>query len=330
VPDPAVNIVDTGPARRQDRPMDIAVVDPELRAATTKLPAPNTRNPVLRAVIRIATRLLPTPRVDGVTLTTVRQGAVRALVYRPDAATTDAGVLWIHGGGFVIGSAKQDHRLCAGTAAELGITVVSAEYRLAPDHPFPAPLDDVTAVWEWMLAHAADLGIDPARIVVAGESAGGGLAATLVQRLRDTSPVQPVAQWLFCPMLDDRTAADRSLDAADHFIWNNDANAFGWRSYLGRDPGSAGLPDYAVAARRADLTGLPPTWICVGDIELFHDEDLAYAERLRAAHVDVTLDVVPGAPHGFENWAGETAPAVALVARARHWLAATLGITTSQ
>ena len=306
--------------------MDIAVVDPELRAATTKLPAPNPRNPLLRRVIRVATRLLPTPGVPGVTLTTVRDGALRALVYRPDTARTDAAVLWIHGGGFVIGSAKQDHRLCAETAAVLGITVVSAEYRLAPDHPFPAPLDDVTAVWEWMLGHAVEYGFDPGRIVIAGESAGGGLAATLVQRLHDTATVQPIAQWLFCPMLDDRTAADRSLDAADHFVWNNAANEFGWRSYLRRAPGSADLPPYAAGGRRNDLTGLPTAWICVGDIELFHDEDVAYAERLRAVGVDVTLDIVPGGPHGFENWAGETAPAVALKSRARDWLATTLGI----
>lgn len=284
--------------------MDIAVVDPDLRAATAKLPTLNARNPVLRAVVRAATRLIPTPEVPGVTMTAVRKGGMRALVYRPDNAPTGPGVLWIHGGGFVIGSAKQDHRLVAATAAALGVTVVSAEYRLAPEHPFPAPLDDVTAVWHWMRTHAAELGVDPARLVVAGESAGGGLAAALVQRLRDTSDVQPVAQWLFCPMLDDRTAADRSLDAVGHFVWNNTANEHGWRSYLGRAPGSDGIPPYAVAARRDDLGGLPPTWICVGDIELFHAEDVAYAERLRAAGVDVTLDVVPGAPHGFENWAG--------------------------
>jgi acetyl esterase/lipase len=306
--------------------MDIAVVDPDLRAATAKLPALNARNPILRAMVRMATRLLPTPEVPGVTVTPVRDGRMRALVYRPDGAPAGPGVLWIHGGGFVIGSAKQDHRLVAGTAAALGIAVVSADYRLAPDHPFPAPLDDVTAVWDWMRAHAAELGIDPSRIVVAGESAGGGLAATLVQRLRDISDVQPVAQWLFCPMLDDRTAADRSLDAVGHFVWDNTANEHGWRSYLGRAPGSDGIPPYAVAAHRNDLAGLPPTWICVGDIELFHAEDVAYAERLRAAGVDVTLDVVPGAPHGFENWAGETPPAVALVARAREWLGRTLGL----
>lgn len=306
--------------------MDIVVVDPDLRAATEKLPVPNVRSTLLRRVIRVATRLLPTRDVTGVTLTTVRDGGIRALVYRPDRPS-GVGMLWIHGGGFVIGSAKQDHVLVAETAAELGITIVSADYRLAPDHPFPAPLDDVTAVWEWMLAHAPELGVDAARIVVGGESAGGGLAATLVQRLHDTSEVQPVAQWLFCPMLDDRTAADRALDAVDHFVWNNAANEFGWSSYLGHAPGREVVAPYAVGARRDDLTGLPPAWICVGDIELFHAEDVAYAERLRAAGVPVTLDVVPGAPHGFENWAAETPPAVALKARGRAWLAATLGLT---
>src|SRR3954451_21011144 len=203
-----------------DRDMDIDAVDPALRAATAKLPVPNVRNPLIRRFTRVATGLLRTPPVPGITVSRVRQGSMRAIVYRPDSRTTGPGMLWIHGGGFVIGSAAQDHRLLAETVAKLGIPVVSAEYRLAPDHPFPAPLDDVTAVWEWMLAHAEELAIDPERLVVAGESAGGGLAATLTHRLRDTSHVQPVAQWLFCPMLDDATAGDRSLDAIDHFIWN--------------------------------------------------------------------------------------------------------------
>lgn len=308
--------------------MDIALVDPELRTATGRLPVPNVRNPVLRRIVRLATRLLPTRAVPGVTVTTVREGPVRALVYRPDTAT-GAGLLWIHGGGFVIGSAAQDHRLVAETAAQLGILIVSAEYRLAPEHPFPAALDDVTAVWEWMLARADALGVDPERLVVGGESAGGGLAATLVQRLHDSSAVKPVGQWLFCPMLDDRTAADRSLDSIDHFVWNNRANHFGWRSYLGLEPGSA-APPYAVAARRADLSGLPPAWVGVGDIELFHRENLEYAERLSVAGVSVTVDLVPGAPHGFESWAAQTPPAVALTRRARQWLGATLGIAPSQ
>jgi len=160
---------------------------------------------------------------------------------------------------------------------------------------------------------------------VGGESAGGGLAASLVQRLHDEG-AHPIGQWLFCPMLDDCTAARRELDAVDHFIWNNTANRFGWASYLGREPGAAEVAEYAVPARRTDLAGLPPAWICVSDIELFHDEDVDYARRLEAAGVPVTLDLVAGAPHGFESWAADTAPARALIGRAQAWLADVVGV----
>src|SRR5690606_8585072 len=114
--------------------------------------------------------------------------------------------------------------------------------------------------------------------------------------------------------------------AVDHFIWNNTANRFGWSSYLGHEPARAEVPPYAVPARRLELTGLPPAWICVSDIELFHDEDVDYARRLEAAGVPVALDIVPGAPHGFENWAADTPPARQLVARARRWLAELVGV----
>lgn len=120
-------------------------------------------------------------------------------------------------------------------------------------------------------------------------------------------------------MLDDRTADDRTLDAVRHFVWDNAANRFGWDSYLGADRGAT-VPPYAVAARAEDLSGLPPAWICAGDIELFFAEDQAYAEGLAASGVDVTFDVVPGAPHGFETWAADTAPARALMSRAHAWL----------
>jgi acetyl esterase/lipase len=305
--------------------MDIAVVDPELRPSTRR--ALDLRNPIVRALVRGVLRVLPAPAVPGVRVTTVREGGLRARIYRPDTSPTGPAVFWIHGGGFVIGSVRQDHRICAEIASELGITVVSAEYRLAPKHPFPAPLDDVSAVWTWMLAHAAELGVEPERVVVAGESAGGGLAATLVQRLAAGSGVRPVAQLLFCPMLDDRTAADRTLDDVDHFVWNNTANHFGWRSYLGCEPGSVDVPPFAVAARHADLSGLPPTWISVGDLDLFHDENVAYAERLRDAEVDVSLEIFPGAPHAFENTAGTTPSVIAFKRRVWQWLAGAVGLS---
>ncbi|WP_025157796.1 alpha/beta hydrolase [Leifsonia aquatica] len=304
--------------------MDIENVDPLLREATRKLPATDASKRLTRTLIRTATRFLPSARVEGVRVAEERIGGSRLRVYRPSVQRGDAGLLWIHGGGLVFGNPRQDEALCAETAADLGITVVSARYRFAPEHPFPAPLDDVQAAWAAVQAHADALGLRADRVVVGGESAGGGLAAALVQRLADEGGVQPIGQWLFAPMIDDRTAADRSLDTVDHWIWNNRANHYSWRSYLAAEPGGPDVPPFAAAARRADLAGLPPAFIAVGDIELFHAEDVDYAQRLASVGVPVQLEVVGGAPHGFENWARETAPAVALLERARAWLAATI------
>jgi acetyl esterase/lipase len=245
---------------------------------------------------------------------------IRLHVYIPDSGLTGAALLWIHGGGMVIGSAAQDDLFCAITARELGIVVVSTAYRLAPEFPFPAPLDDCHAAWNWLQGSAAQLNGDRTRIAVGGQSAGGGLAASLVQCIHDAGGIQPVAQWLFCPMLDDRTAARRELDVVGHKIWDNRQNRYGWRAFLGTEPGTEQVPEYAVAARRRDLSGLPPAWIGTGDIELFFDENRSYAERLSSAGIDCTLDIVPGAPHGFERVARNTGLAQAYLSRARDWL----------
>ncbi len=220
----------------------------------------------------------------------------------------------------MIGCAAQDDRFCANSARELGIVVVSPEYRLAPEFPFPDPLDDCYAAWHWFQKSAGQLNIDKTRIAVGGQSAGGGLAASLAQRLHDAGGIQPVAQWLFCPMLDDRTAARRELDAVGYRVWDNRQNRSGWRAFLRTEPGAERVPEYAVAARRPDLRGLPPAWIGVGDIELFFDEDRTYADRLSAAGVDCTLDIIPGAPHGFESFAPHTSLAQDYLSRARDWL----------
>ncbi|WP_431277998.1 alpha/beta hydrolase [Leifsonia poae] len=302
------------------------MIDPTLREATLKLKSPDVSSRPLMAIVRVATKLLKPVQTPGVTISTVRSGSLRLRIYTPDRVLSDGGLLWIHGGGMVMGVAKQDDPLCGSVASELGTIVVSAEYSLAPRQTFPTALNELAESWRWFQEHASGLGVDPARIVVGGESAGGGLAASLVQRLHDEGGVQPIAQWLFSPMLDDRTAADRDLDSVDHWIWNNAANRVGWSSYLGHEPGQASEPPYAVPARRADLTGLPPTWISVSDIELFADENRAYADRLRASGVDVTVDLIRGAPHGFENYARESAPARALLSRARAWLAARLAM----
>jgi acetyl esterase/lipase len=300
--------------------MDIQQVAPELRETLGRMPKPPMASAVGRWIIQAAMALMRSARVDGVTIRTVKDGPAKLRVYTPDHGPSKGALLWIHGGGYIIGRAVIDDRICADTAKKLGILVVSAEYRVAPRHPFPAALDDCHAVWRWLHANAPALGIDPAAIAVGGESAGGGLAAGLVQRIHDEGGPQPAAQWLFCPMIDDRTAARQELDAVGHFLWTNALNRLGWTSYLAATPGSADLPAYAAPARRTDLSGLPPAWIGVGDIDLFAAEDEDYARRLAAAGVDTTFQTVTGAPHGFEAWAYDTDFAQQFIGAAQEWL----------
>ncbi|KUG54480.1 hypothetical protein AVL62_03100 [Serinicoccus chungangensis] len=294
-------------------------VDPTLRAAALRTPRVDLENRAALALAKGVSALVPGRRVPSVRRRRVRHHGVRLRVYTPPRPS-GAGLLWIHGGGLVLGSAAMDDRHCGQTARDTGVTVVSVDYRLAPRHPFPAALDDCLVGWRWMRAHATDLGLDLGRLAIGGQSAGGGLAASLVHRVVDgADPV--AAQWLFCPMLDDRTAADRDKDAPAHLVWDNRSNLAGWSAYLGGDVGAATLPPYAAPARREDLSGLPPTWISTSDVELFFDEDADYADRLRVAGTDVTLEVVAGAPHGFEAWAPRHPLALELLATARSWLA---------
>lgn len=241
-------------------------------------------------------------------------------IYSPSGQKTRAALLYIHGGGMMIGTPAMDDALLATTAAELDIVIVSPKYRLAPENPYPAPMDDCHAAWFWMLENAAARDIDVSRLAIGGESAGGGLAAGLVLRIRDEGGRQPAAQWLLCPMLDNRTAMDRSLDEVNHFVWNNKMNLAGWRSYLGPAFGTDEVSDYAAPARRKDLSGLPQTWIGVGDVELFFDEDKKYAEGLKAAGVSCELDVVAGGPHAFEGLAPDAKVSKDYLARAKSWL----------
>jgi acetyl esterase/lipase len=222
--------------------------------------------------------------------------AASARVLRPAVGTPRAAVLWFHGGGLILGRPEQDDARCAELVRALGVAVVVPRYRLAPEHPFPAALDDGLAAWRWLHDH---LDLPRGAVAVGGESAGGGLAAALAQRLRDLGGPQPACQVLVYPMLDDRTAADRGLDGGGHVLWNNHSNRTGWSAYLGGPPGAPTVPRYASPARRSDLGGLPPAWIGVGTLDLFLAEDRDYARRLTAAGVPCDLDEVPGAVHGF-------------------------------
>ncbi|MGZ0710608.1 alpha/beta hydrolase (plasmid) [Coraliomargarita sp. W4R53] len=222
-------------------------------------------------------------------------------VFRPIVASKPrAALLWIHGGGLVFGTPQQDDATNLELARELDIVVFSAAYRLAPKHPAPAALDDVVSGYRDLLARADEFGIDPNRIVIGGASAGGGLAASLAQRLHDEGGPQPVFQLLVYPMLDDRTNLRDDIDTRHVRMWSPASNVFGWTSYLQMDAANPDVPAEFVPARRDDLTGLPPAWIGVGSLDLFHDEDVEYARRLEEAGVPCVLTVVAGAFHGFD------------------------------
>ncbi len=186
-------------------------------------------------------------------------------------------------------------------ARDLKLIIVSVEYRLAPRHPFPAAIDDCFEAWLWMQQNAKELGMDPARVVVSGISAGGGLAASLAQKILDEKGMQPAGQALFSPMLDDRTALQYDLDSLNHPVWNNKSNRAAWAWYLGQPVGETFVPAYAVPSRREDLSGLPEAWIAIGEVELFFEEAVQYADRLNSASVGCALYVTPMASHGFES-----------------------------
>jgi acetyl esterase/lipase len=178
--------------------------------------------------------------------------------------------------------------------------VISVDYRLAPRHPFPAALEDSWAALKWASNQAEEIGIDPVRIAIGGSSAGGGLAAALVQLAHDRQEVSPIFQLLVYPMLDDRTVARSDLKYKQFIIWPQESNRFGWESYLGQPCGEDHMPVYAVPARREDLSGLPPAWIGVGSEDLFCDENVAYAHRPTECGVECEFVFVPGAFHGFD------------------------------
>ncbi len=232
---------------------------------------------------------------------------VRLLLYRPLAATAPlAALLWIHGGGYVAGSPDWDDQYIKGLATELGCCIASVDYRLAPETPFPGPVEDCYAALQWLHGEATKLGVDAARIGIAGLSAGGGLCAALGLLARDRGKIKLCFQAPLQPMLDDRAAtAAYEHPFAGEFIWKKAHNEFGWSAMLGHEPGLDGVSPYAAAARADDLSGLPPTYIAVGAIDLFVEEDIDYARRLMRAGVSTELHVYPGACHGFNLLAPE-------------------------
>jgi acetyl esterase/lipase len=248
--------------------------------------------------------LFSTPPGRGVRMTRHRvDGRLLVLVLSPTASAGGRrpALLYIHGGGMITGSPKTEASGSGQLARELNAVVVSPDYRLAPEHPYPAALDDCMAALHWMLDNAEELGIHPDRIAVTGSSAGGGLAAAVAQRAHDEG-IALRAQALVYPMLDDRTAL-RDAGGRGRFMWTPESNRFGWTAYLGREARMSDAPEYSAPARREDLSGLAPAWVGVGDLDLFYDESVDYARRLQAAGVDCELVTVPGMYHGADGLA---------------------------
>jgi acetyl esterase/lipase len=277
-------------------PTTTTEIHPELRTIARVLPrriGPRTVK-IARRLSTLQERRRPPADVDVVSLgpISVRLHRPRIGIDRPRPA-----VLWIHGGGFVLGSAAQDDALCRHLVEELDAVVASVDYRLAPEHAFPTPLHDCHDALVW-LAGRGD--VDADRVAIGGASAGGGLAAGLALLARDRGEVSPVLQLLTYPMLDDRTVLRTDLDESGYRLWDNRSNRMGWEAYLGRPAGSPDVDGLAVPSRHPDLVGVAPAWIGVGTLDLFHDEDLTYAERLKSAGVPCQVEEVDGAFHAFD------------------------------
>ncbi|HEV2600365.1 alpha/beta hydrolase [Sphingopyxis sp.] len=249
---------------------------------------------------------LPPPAIvpEEVTIPSVHGGPdIMAFLYRP--ATRDprrGAILHIHGGGMVMGSARQIQAGPAALAMAAGVPVVSVEYRLAPEHPFPAPQEDCHSALSWLAAQADALGFAPERIVVAGESAGGGLAAALAIMARDLGGPAIAGQLLTYPMLDHRTGSDAcpyDNPATGEFIWTRASNRFGWRALRGDYKADDARRGWFSPSLAEDLSNLPPAYIATGSLDLFFDENLDYARRLVAAGVPVDLHSYAGAIHAF-------------------------------
>jgi acetyl esterase len=247
--------------------------------------------------------ILPVERViDG------PDGPIEVFWYDPTPGEKNRpAVLQIHGGGMVLGSARHMAHGAASLAASLGIPVASVEYRLAPETPFPGPQEDCYSALLWLAANGEELGIDPGRIGVTGESAGGGLAAAVAQMARDRAGPKLAAQILVYPMLDHRVGGSGDPWRNRHtgeFIWTRSSNQFGWESLRGEYLADDGRRGWFSPSLADNLAGLAPAWIGVGNLDLFLDEDLDYARRLIDAGVPVELHTYPGAFHGF-NMVGD-------------------------
>lgn len=294
------------------------LVDPELRSLLDQIQTVHLTEDKLPAIRAAGIPFRPDPQaMQAVSCTELKvtgpAGApeVGIAIYQPRMAEGRLPCIFhIHGGGYVRGSAAELRPVHHKLAMEANCVIVSVDYRLAPETRFPGAIEDCYAALDWLMENADEYGVDARRIGVMGESAGGGLAASLTLLVRDRGKHTLAFQHLIYPMLDDRTCV--TPDPHPHtgdFIWTPQSNHFGWSSLLGVEPGSAGVSPYAAAARADNLAHLPPAYIATGGLDLFLEENMEYARRLMRHGVPVELHVYPGAYHVF-NVAPEAQVAV--------------------
>ncbi len=240
--------------------------------------------------------------------------SLRIRVYVPvsstDSEMTLPGLLWTHGGGYILGTPEGEDQLCVDIADTAGCIIVSPDYRLAPEHPYPAGLEDAYAALCWMVDPACPLAIRADRLAIGGASAGGGLAAALALLARDRRGPKLCFQLLLYPMIDYRNDTASSHEIHHPLVWNREYNLIAWKLYLGHDPANHAefITYYESPSLAPDLTGLPPAYLCVGQLDPFRDETIQYATRLAQSSIATELHVQPGAYHGFENVAPTATP----------------------
>ena len=287
-------------------------IDPELLELIANRPAlrlsaekiQKSRDFIVQAAKAAKTILDPAVRLDELHVTSrFDASSIRVRRYQPAAITSDTpALLHCHAGGFVMGTPEMADLENIRLVKDLKCAIFSVDYRLAPEHPYPAALHDIYSVLSWMHDNAETLKIDKTRIGIKGESGGGGIAAGVALFVRDTPGPKLAFQHLIYPMLDDRTVLRTDLhEHIGQVMWTNEHNRFGWQALLGKEPGSADVSPYAAASRALNLQGLPPTFISVGALDLFCEENIAYAQRLLTQGVPVELHVYPRAFHGFRN-----------------------------
>ncbi|HMF84294.1 MAG TPA: alpha/beta hydrolase [Acidimicrobiia bacterium] len=301
-------------------------LDPEVAEAADLVPFDDVTSEVLGTLRTVSA--VETPLSDAVERTdSVAPGdpQVPLRVHRPKGLDGVLPCVYsMHGGGYVVGTHTVDDPLFDRLCPELGFVAVSVEYRLAPETPYPGPLEDCYRGFRWVYDHATDLGIDSQRIGVMGVSAGGGLAAALCLLGRDRGEMSVAFQLLESPMLDDRQVTPSSRrDGLP--VWSRSSNSFGWKSYLGDLYGRDDVPPAAAPARATELGGLPPAFVSVGAVDGFRDEDVDYALRLNDAGVPAELHVYPGACHGFVHLAPDAPVSRRCRDNTEDWLRRQLG-----